>query len=62
MEKTILQLMIALIVTAMTSIDMLTSFGVITLMYSCIESIQWLIKRIYLNKEKDPSQSPEDFD
>ena len=62
MEKTILQLMIALIVTAMTSIDMLTSFGVITLMYSCIESIQWLIKRIYLNKEKDPSQSAEDFD
>ena len=62
MEKTILQLMIALIVTAMTSIDMLTSFGVITLMYSCIESIQWLIKRIYLNKEKDPSQSSEDFD
>ena len=55
MEKTILQLMIALIITAMTSIDMLTSFGVITLMYSCIESIQWLIKRIYLNKEKDPS-------
>ena len=40
MEKTILQLMIALIVTAMTSIDMLTSFGVITLMYSCFESIQ----------------------
>ena len=62
MEKTILQLMIALFVTAMTSIDMLTSFGVITLMYSCIESIQWLIKRIYLNKEKDPSQSAEDFD
>ena len=62
MEKTILQLMIALIVTAMTSIDMLTSFGVITLMYSCIESIQWLIKRIYLNKEKDPSQSSQDFD
>ena len=62
MEKTILQLMIALIVTAMTSIDMLTSFGVITLMYSCIESIQWLIKRIYLNKEKDPSQSSHDFD
>ena len=62
MEKTILQLMIALFVTAMTSIDMLTSFGVITLMYSCIESIQWLIKRIYLNKEKDPSQSSEDFD
>ncbi len=57
MEKTILQLLIALLISACTKLDMFASFGVISFVYGCFESILWLLNRIYFTKEKDPSQS-----
>ena len=62
MEKTILQVLIALILCVCTPMDVFASFGVVTLVYNLVESMIWLLKRIYLNKEKDPSQSSHDFD
>ncbi len=56
MEKTILQLLIAFMITACTNLDILTSFGLNSLVFGCFESIIWLLNRIYFTKEKDPSQ------
>ena len=55
MEKTILQLLIALLISTCTKLDMIASFGIISFVYGCFESILWLLNRIYVTKEKDPS-------
>ena len=58
MEKSILTLLIALIITALTSLKILTSYGAVSLVHSCFDALLWLIQKSYFNKEKDLTHDP----
>jgi|GEM_PF-2593538 len=59
MEKTILHLLIALLITAATSMKLNASFGTVSLIIALIDSAIWLLKRVY-KEEKNPSHPDED--
>ncbi|MBE6108572.1 MAG: hypothetical protein E7192_08070 [Erysipelotrichaceae bacterium] len=59
MEKTILHLLIALLITAATSMKLNASFGTVSLIIALIDSMIWLLKRVY-KEEKTPSHPTKD--
>ena len=60
MEKSMLTLFAALLISACTKNDIVIVYGAVSFVHSCVDTALWLLKRSYGQKEKSLSQSDQD--
>ncbi len=58
MEKCLLTLFAAFLLTACTNLKIISSFGIASFVHQCIDALLWLIQKSYFNKEKDLTHDP----